>query len=343
MRRIFASFFVMTALVIAGFLVIDKASAEESESSDISPTEIVGDIPGEGEVGLIWWGGGTLLQLSVRLNQEGCDVSSVYTLKLYTDALEYRVNYSYDFEQNSSKNRSFLRQYRNGIPEGDLIVNCSEYFNFEDEDDEVLLGCDETNWSDAVNEYVVSRISLIGEPYVLYCDDEGHAERELGVLVLFPSQYFSHFSYTLDDEDNLRLEDAVYRPIVVVISEHDDYVYEPVFSEVYEACQAQQEWYVYHTRLHDSYTSIPWWEVWEKTDAGREFIRLFKWRSQNDEWSLPSTSIFQNFKSDRPFSLATEICQLYFLDSMYAGLGLDDYLPQSVRDWITKFVDVLPE
>ncbi len=345
MRRRFACILSAIALLILASLFITyNASAEETTNFSIEETEVIGDIPRDGDVGLIDWGGGTLLQLATKMNKEGCNLSSVHTLTRYSNFLEYSINYSYDFEASIASNRSFARKYLNNIPEGRLIVSCSDDFDFEEDSDDLWV-CDDpeynTDWSDAVEERVISKLGIIGDPCVLYFDNEEYAESELGVFVSFPSQYFSHFSYTLDDNDVLHLENDVYRPIVVVIVDHEEYLYEPIFSEVYEACRAQQEWYVRYTRLHSRYYNIPWWEVWEKTPAGKEFIRLFNWRITDGEWYLPTTSIFNNFDADRPVSLAAEICQIYFLNQMYQGLELEEYLPQPVMDWVKKYIDVL--
>ena len=313
----------------------------------IGSTNIVGDVS-PSDSGLVYWGGGTLLQLASRMSKSGCDVSEVHTFSYYNSSVDYRVWHSYYFDPDSSKqtskNKGFLKKYGEDIPEGLLSIVCGEEFDFV-EDEEDLFGCDSStaSWSKVVVDNVFSRIGTFGEECVVFFNDEDEVEDLIGVRIRFPSQYFSFFSYIRDDSGELELQDDVFMPMAVIILYHDDYEYNKVFSEVYETCRLQQDWYVYHTRLHSKYNASTWWEVWEKTEAGREFIRLFRWKMKDGEWHLPSTSIFRSFNADSPFSLATEICQIYFLDDMYRDLDFGWYLPSSVVEWVEEYIAVLPD
>ena len=318
------------------------------EVSDTIPSEAVGFTPSDGEVGLIYWGGGTLLQLATRLSQQGCDLSSVHTLRWYESSVDYRVRYSYYVDDGqSSGNTRFLRQYSGGIPEGNVIVACADSPAFADEEEDPE-GCYDSfldnGWSQEVEVHVLSRVGTIGDPCVLYFEDEDHAQDALGVSVSFPSAYFSHFSYIAGADGGLILQSDAFRPVVVVIQHYRDHDgYNPVFSEVYEACSAQQEWYVRHLRIHDQYPTVPWWEVWENTPAGQSFSRLLGWRVRDGEWHLPATSIFQNLNAVRPSSLATEVCMMYFIDEMYGESYFSPWLPSSVVAWVERYVAVLPK
>lgn len=337
-------------VTVGGFVSADTGS---TNTNNAFATRVIGATPQDGERGLIWWGGGTLLQLATRMSQGGCDLDVVYSLKSYKNAATYELSSSYRVGGTEQQNRDFLDTYKDTILAGTrLIVVCKDAptYGFSDQqyDD---WDCDDEwseSWSDEVTQSVLSRIAVMRDLCFLQFVTEDEAQAKIERAVAFPSQYFSYHSYSGDSEGRVSLGADVFRPIVVVIETHDDAEYHTTWSQVYEACHAQQEWYVYHTGMQQWDPHSVWWDVWTTTPAGKDFVDLLRWEQDSGVWELPEESLFRNLGVSSPAEAAATLCMIYFLDQMDLRSEFDykssqtQYIPEEVTDWIEQYVAVLP-
>jgi len=348
----------LAALVVLGVLLAAggfvSAGTGSTSTNNAFATRVIGVTPQDGERGLIWWGGGTILQLATRMSQNGCDLDVVYSLESYKNAATYELASSYRVGSTEEQNREFLSKYGDTIPAGTrFIVVCKDAptYGFSDQhyDD---WDCDDKwseSWSGEVTQNVLSRIATMKDLCFLQFATEDEAYAEMGRSIAFPSQYLSYHSYSSDLEGRVSLGDDVFRPVVVVIETHSDAEYHMMWSQVYEACHAQQEWYVYHTGMQERDPHSVWWDVWTTTPAGEDFVDLLRWEKDDDGvWELPEESIFRNLGVSSPAETAAILCMIYFLDQMDLRSEFDyrasqtQYIPEEVTDWIEQYVAVLP-
>ncbi len=343
---------VATALfltVLLSLFVVDATKAEEqNQETNSAAAQIIGRIPQPGAYGLIMWGGGSTLQLMTRLSQGGCDVRSIWETRSHRSLSDFEYGVSYFPGASSKLNNAFLRRFPNAnIPAGQLlVVVCEERASVSPDHMSNSDICGD-NWADLVRRHMFSRVAFIDGLCLAMFATEEEAKDALEYEVSSPGQYFSRYSYLVDEDGQVELSEDVFRPAVLTITRYPESSYHSIWAQIHGACHAQQEWYVYKSGLQDKNRDLFWWEVWNATPAGEALIETLDIELVDGEWKFPEGDAFSGMGFEGPSEVATEICALYFLRDIERATfpdpaSFDEYLTDEIVAWVEAYIAVIP-
>ena len=392
LRAVGAALVLVVAAIIAlaniGMGAAEDGDEQEESSEALQPTEIVADIPeGYGELFPFDWGGGSLYHLKGRLATMGCMANTLW----FHDGGEWRGYNQYQVP--STLTQEFRDQYAEFVPPGRLYAACFRIceFSYAEYGSKPCRTLDSMRQSGSFERFPhpIDHSTQCTRDFTSIV-----AASALSVLPLLPelcvmraelSQYSTRgnaknpfVGYHHGDGEHHYYPSNV--PIVVIWAPSDfltrgdqaEQRRSETFLlrvEVHELCHGNQHWHIAQGLRTDVVLAKSggsskgrFDRLWVDTEAGNEFVQITGFTvSADDEWALPTDSVYQTIYSSSPRELGAEICMMRIFEQMehenlyrYLYWSTDDdsfqwraetiefnadiYLTPEIRRWLETWV-----